>query len=69
MTDSNDIPKCPAPKLEKSQWKWGADFRNPSSTCGNPVPQPATGRPRKFCSDACRQAAYRTKHPRNRWYR
>ncbi|GAB3441807.1 TetR/AcrR family transcriptional regulator [Actinophytocola sediminis] len=27
--------------------------------CGNPVPQPASGRPRVYCSRACQQRAYR----------
>lgn len=31
------------------------------SVCGDPVPQTATGRPRTYCSRACRQRAYRTR--------
>jgi endogenous inhibitor of DNA gyrase (YacG/DUF329 family) len=27
--------------------------------CGTALVQPDTGRPRRFCSDACRQAEYR----------
>lgn len=27
--------------------------------CGEPVPRPTTGRPRRYCSHACRQRAYR----------
>jgi hypothetical protein len=27
--------------------------------CGAPIGQRATGRPRRFCSDACRQSHYR----------
>lgn len=33
-----------------------------SSTCvrgGAAIPQPATGRPRRFCSDACRKTTWR----------
>ncbi|MBE1532640.1 TetR/AcrR family transcriptional regulator [Actinomadura algeriensis] len=29
--------------------------------CGDPVPEPSTGRPRKYCSRACRQRAYRAR--------
>lgn len=29
--------------------------------CGRPVPQPVTGRPRRYCSRACQQRAYRTR--------
>ena len=28
--------------------------------CGNPIEQPATGRTRKYCSQACRQQAFKT---------
>ena len=27
--------------------------------CATPLTQPVTGRPRRFCSDACRQASHR----------
>ena len=27
--------------------------------CGAPLGQPTTGRPRRFCSNACKQMAYR----------
>lgn len=27
--------------------------------CGAPLRQPASGRPRRYCSPACKQAAYR----------
>lgn len=29
--------------------------------CATPLIQPATGRPRRYCSDACRQASHRTR--------
>ncbi|GGO64472.1 TetR/AcrR family transcriptional regulator [Nonomuraea cavernae] len=31
--------------------------------CGRPVEAPASGRPRKYCSHACRQRAYRQRGP------
>ncbi|MEV0596524.1 TetR/AcrR family transcriptional regulator [Nonomuraea cavernae] len=31
--------------------------------CGKPVETPASGRPRKYCSHACRQRAYRQRGP------
>ncbi|WP_084958004.1 TetR/AcrR family transcriptional regulator C-terminal domain-containing protein [Thermoactinospora rubra] len=31
--------------------------------CGNPVQQPPSGRPRTYCSRACRQRAYRSRRP------
>ena len=31
----------------------------PTCICGLPLTQPATGRTRNYCSDACRQKAYR----------
>ncbi|AQW56127.1 TetR/AcrR family transcriptional regulator [Streptomyces violaceusniger] len=31
------------------------------AVCGRPVPQTVTGRPRQYCSRACRQRAYRTR--------
>lgn len=31
--------------------------------CGDPASQQRRGRPRKWCSNACRQAAYRERHP------
>lgn len=31
--------------------------------CGAALIQPDTGRPRRFCSDACRQADYRERQP------
>ncbi len=34
------------------------------SGCRNQVARPVTGRPRKFCSDACRQAAWRKRRAR-----
>jgi len=30
--------------------------------CRRDLEQPATGRPRRFCSHACRQLAYRRRH-------
>lgn len=32
--------------------------------CGTPLPRPTTGRPRAYCSRACRQRAYRARHAR-----
>jgi endogenous inhibitor of DNA gyrase (YacG/DUF329 family) len=34
-------------------------MRRRCAVCGNPIQQPAVGRPRRFCSHACRQLAYR----------
>jgi hypothetical protein len=31
--------------------------------CGTPVEQPASGRPRAYCSPSCRQRAYRERRP------
>jgi len=36
-------------------------------TCATPLIQPATGRPRRFCSNACRQADYRDREPEPVW--
>lgn len=40
--------------------------------CSAPLTQPTSGRPRRWCSGSCRQAAYaqrqRRKSPRNDWY-
>lgn len=39
-------------------------YEIPCPQCGNPVPAPSptrTGRPRTYCSDACRQRAYRAR--------
>ncbi|MFV2172912.1 TetR/AcrR family transcriptional regulator C-terminal domain-containing protein [Actinomadura sp. LOL_016] len=41
-----------------------ADDRAPAAACpvcGDAVPETATGRPRRYCSRACRQRAYRTR--------
>jgi hypothetical protein len=35
------------------------DEKSVCGMCGNPVEQPPTGRPRAYCSRACRQRAYR----------
>lgn len=34
----------------------------PAVGCGRPVTQPTRGRPARYCSHACRQRAYRTRH-------
>ncbi|MGW7596177.1 hypothetical protein ACWGK9_44965, partial [Streptomyces rubiginosohelvolus] len=40
-------------------------YETPCPQCGNPVSRPAsTGRPRTYCSDACRQRAYRARRAR-----
>ncbi|WP_413098687.1 TetR/AcrR family transcriptional regulator [Streptomyces sp. Inha503] len=40
-------------------------YETPCPQCGNPVSRPAsTGRPRTYCSDACRQRAYRARRTR-----
>jgi hypothetical protein len=30
--------------------------------CGNPLVQPAVGRPKRYCGDNCRKAAYAARH-------
>lgn len=38
--------------------------RRTCDVCPRPLDQPATGRPRRYCSPACRQAAYATRQRR-----
>lgn len=40
-------------------------------SCREPIEQPTTGRPRVYCSQACRQRTYASRsrrRPRNEWY-
>jgi hypothetical protein len=39
----------------------GTISRRECNHCETPFSQPSTGRPKKFCSDACKMAAYREK--------
>jgi hypothetical protein len=40
-----------------------ADPLNSCATCGTPIASEPGGRPRLYCSSACRQAAYRARRP------
>lgn len=45
--------------------------RRVCASCADPIAQPTVGRPRMYCSPACRQRAYdrrRTRRPRNDWH-
>jgi hypothetical protein len=49
-------------RLDKIVWQlWDLMDNDPAppecQECAEPLTQPATGRPRRFCSDACRQRA------------
>jgi hypothetical protein len=49
-----------AVKIDKIVWDlWDVMDNDPSppdcQECATPIEQPATGRPRRFCGDACRQ--------------
>lgn len=49
--------------IERELWRLLNDDPAPPEcqTCAEPLTQPATGRPRRYCSDACRQADYRSR--------
>jgi hypothetical protein len=40
-----------------------AEPLNSCTVCGAPIASDRLGRPRLYCSDACRQAAYRARRP------
>lgn len=46
---------------------WSVMTQDPAppecQTCATPLIQPATGRPRRYCSAACRQADFRDRQP------
>jgi hypothetical protein len=58
-SQSRGDPDEPAPPLGRpSVTKLGE-----CEQCGGVLVQPATGRPRRHCSDACKQRAYRQRQP------
>ncbi|WP_121751216.1 hypothetical protein [Streptomyces sp. E2N166] len=53
------------------QWRLAAMFEALCAACARPIPvrvvsilQPRPGRPRRYCSNACRQKAYRARRKR-----
>lgn len=55
-----------ARELDRIVWQlWDIMGNDPAppecAHCGDPITQPRTGRPRRFCNDACKAADYRAR--------
>ena len=69
---ATELPAAITEPVSETEWAPSAPDRNENRTsacnetgegfcpvCGSPLPVAATGRPRRYCSDACRQKAHR----------
>lgn len=52
-------PVTEHPKVDRNETGVGNETSAPCAVCGTAVRRPATGRPARYCSPACRQKAHR----------
>lgn len=52
-------PEAQSAQQQIHQALRAVDAADTCPQCGNPLAQPEIGRPKRYCGDACRKAAYR----------